>query len=121
MRNFLIPIQRYKRLLSCTHSLYRILNSTFSLKDLLIRLARFICQTFKTEDCSITLLDVNKQYAILRCVVSQAKRYVTEEKTKITNRIEKRVIRTSSIFSQKNILAVPIIIGTQIVDKRHTE
>jgi len=75
----------------------------------LLRFARFICQTFGSEYCSITLLDTNKQYAILRCVLNRTNKYIIENKTKITNRTEKKVIRTSSIFSQKNILAVPLI------------
>ena len=109
IKNSLTPIQRYKRLLSCTHSLYRLLNSTFNLRDLILRLARLICQTFGTDYCSISLLDPSKKFAILRCAVSRGKKYIIEEKVKIINRVEKKIIRTSSIILQRNILAVPLI------------
>ena len=110
-------------MLSCTHSLYRLLNSTYNLRDLISRLTRLICQTLETGHCSIILLDSKKKFASIRCVVGNKKKYVLEEKVKITNRIEKQVIRTSSILLQKNILAVPLIaedtIGAIIVYRRN--
>lgn len=125
MKNSLIPIQRYKRLLSCTHSLYRLLLSTFNLRDLILRLARHICQTLKIEYCSIVLLDPNKKFASLKCVVSRRKRYAIKERVKIINPLEKRVIRTSSMLLQKNILAVPLIaedvIGIIVLHQRDKE
>ncbi len=42
-------------------------------------------------------------------MVSRGKRYIIEEKVKIINRIEKKIIRTSSMFLQKNIIAAPLI------------
>jgi len=108
-KSYLIHTQKYKRLLSCTHSLYRLLNSTLNLRDLILRLSRLICQTLGVEYCSIVLLDSNKKIANLRCVVSRRKKYTIEEKVKIKNRLEKRVAQTSSIFLQRNSLAVPLI------------
>lgn len=122
MRNSSIPTQRYKRLLSCTHSLYRLLNSSFNLRDLILRLARLICQTLGTGYCAIILLDPNKKIADLRCVVRQKRRYIVEERVKIINRIEKKVIRTSLILLRKKTLAVPLIaedtIGMIIVQQQ---
>ncbi len=109
MKNSLTLTQRYKRLLSCIHSLYRLLNSTFNLRDLILRLARLICQILGTRYCSIILLEPNKKFAHLRCVVSRRRKYSIEERVKIINRIERRVIRTASILSEKDILAVPLI------------
>lgn len=109
IKNFLIPTQRYKQLLSCIHSLYRLLNSTFNQRDLISRLARLICQTLGCGYCSIVLLDPNKKLAGLRCVVSKRKKLVLQEKVRVINRIEKRVMRSSSVLLRRNILAVPLI------------
>jgi len=122
MKNSLTPTQRYKRLLSCTHSLYRLLNSTFNLRDLVLRLARLICQTLGAEHCTIILLDPSKKFANLRCVVGRQKKIVTEDKTKIINRIEKNIIRASSVILQRDFMVVPLIaedvIGMIIVQNR---
>jgi HD-GYP domain-containing protein (c-di-GMP phosphodiesterase class II) len=121
-KSYLIHTQRYKKLLSCTHSLYRLLNSTFNLRDLILRLSRLICQALGVEYCSIVLLGPNKKIANLRCIVSSRKKYAIEEKVKIKNRLEKKVAQTSSIFLQKNSLAVPLIaediIGIIVVQQR---
>ncbi|MFH1577600.1 MAG: HD domain-containing phosphohydrolase [Candidatus Omnitrophota bacterium] len=108
MKNSLTPTQRYKRLLLCIHSLYRLLNSTFNLKDFISRLARLICQALSIKYCSIIIFDPNRKTANLRCVIDRQKK-CSEEKIKNLNRIEKKVIDTSSIFMDKKILAVPLI------------
>jgi len=108
-KNYLIPTQRYKRLLSCTHSLFRLLNSTFNLRDLILRLARLICQTLGVGYCAVILLDPSKKFASLRCVVRRGKKSLIEEKTKIKNGVEKRVVHTSSVILQKSLLTVPLI------------
>ena len=109
MKNSSIPIQRYKRLLSCTHSLYRLMNSTFVLRDLILRLAKLICQTFNTESCCVILLGPSKKIANVRCQMIPHKKYIMQEKIKITAKHEKRLIKTSSILLEKDSLAVPLI------------
>ncbi len=92
---------------------------------MILRLSRLICQTVGTEYCSIILLDPNKKFSILRCTVSHKKKYVIEEKAKIINRVEKKIIRTSSMLLQRNILAVPLIaediIGIIVVRRQNRE
>ncbi|MBU1872007.1 MAG: GAF domain-containing protein, partial [Candidatus Omnitrophica bacterium] len=109
MRNSLTPTQRYKRLLSCTHSLYRLLNSTYNVKDFILRLTKLICQTLVTKNCSIVLLDSYKKYAILRCVISEKERYIVDKRAKIINRQEKQIIRQALTLAKKDLLAVPLI------------
>lgn len=98
------------------------MNSTFNLRDFVLRLAKLICQTFAVRHCSIILLDTTKEFAILRCALSGRKRFITDKKTKISNRTEKKVIRTSSVLLQRNMLAVPLIaediVGIILLRKR---
>ncbi|MFC1592931.1 HD domain-containing phosphohydrolase [Candidatus Omnitrophota bacterium] len=109
MRNSLTPTQRYKRLLCCAHNLYRLLNSTYNVKDFILRLTRLICQTLGSEYCSIILLDPTKKFATQRCVISGKDKYVIEKRTKIINQTEKEIIRNASILTKPDILAVPLI------------
>lgn len=76
---------------------------------MILRLARLICQSLGVEYCSIILLDPNKKIAGLRCMVSRNKKFTLKEKTKIINRLEKKIIRTSEVLLQKSFMAVPLI------------
>jgi HD-GYP domain-containing protein (c-di-GMP phosphodiesterase class II) len=55
------------------------------------------------------MLDSTKKYSVLKCSVSDKKRFVSDKKSLITNRIEKRILRTSSVIRRGNFLAAPLI------------
>jgi len=74
-----------------------------------LRLARLICQMFNTKYCLILLLDATKKYSVLKCLVSNEKRYIIDKKTKISNGIEKRVTKTLSSVRRPGLLAAPLI------------
>jgi len=107
--NSLAPIKKYKILISAIHSIYRLVNSTFELKDLVLRLARLICQIFNAQYCLIMLLDTTKEYSLLKCLVIGKKKYVIDKKTKISNRIEKRIIKKLTAIREDNLLGIPLI------------
>jgi len=108
-KNYLTHTKRYKTLISSIHSVYRLINSTFEAKELIIRLTRLICQIFNTEYCLIMLLDPSKQHSILRCIITKKKRYIIDKKVKIINRLEKSIIKTTSSIRRPNMLALPLI------------
>lgn len=109
IKNYLTPTKKYKTLTSSIHSIYRLVNSTFETKDLILRLSKLICQIFNTSYCLILLLDPTKKYSLFKCLVSDGKKYTVEKKVKITNRIEKRIIKTSSSLRQANFLGMPLV------------
>ncbi len=108
-KNSLSPSKKYKTLISAIHAIYRLVNSTFELKDLVIRLARLICQISNSQYCLITLLDTTKEYSLLRCLVIGKKKHVFDKKTKISNRIEKRIIKKLTVINQDNLLGIPLV------------
>ncbi|MDD3087617.1 MAG: HD domain-containing protein [Candidatus Omnitrophica bacterium] len=55
------------------------------------------------------MLEPSKKYSILRCFVSNKKRSVSDKKAKITDSIEKRILRTSSVVRKGHLLAAPLI------------
>lgn len=122
-KNFLSHTKRYKVLLSSIHSLYRLINSTLDIHDLLIRLAKLINQVLRTEYCLIILIDPTKRYSIFRCLVSPRKKYIIDKKVKIVNRLEKRIVETCSSVLKKRLLGVPIIsedlIGLIVIRRRN--
>jgi len=108
-KNYLTPTKKYKTVVSAIHSIYRLLNSTFELKDLVVRLGRLMCQTFDSGYCLIILLDPTKKYAVFKSVISGRHKDTLEKKSKITNRLEKSIIRSSASIRQDYLLGIPLI------------
>src|SRR3989338_8090253 len=108
-KSYLTPTKKYKTLISAIHAIYRLVNSTFELRDLVIRLARLICQMFNSQYCLITLLDITKEHSLLRCLVIGKKKYIIDKKNTISNRIEKRIIKKLSAIRQDNLLGIPLV------------
>ena len=103
------PTKRYKSLISAIHSIYRLINSTYELTDLVSRLARLICQIFHAQYCLILLLDSAKQHSILKCVISKKKKSIIDKKAKISGGMEKRILKTLSSIRRDNVLGIPMI------------
>jgi len=122
-KNYLTPTKKYKILISAIHSVYRLVNSTFELHDLICRLARMCCQIFNANFCQITLLDTNKTYSIFKCIVSNKKKYVFDKKIKIPRGAERKIIKTLASIRKGNLLAVPLvcedIIGVITLKRNH--
>lgn len=108
-KSYLTPTKKYKTLISAIHAIYRLVNSTFELRDLVIRLSRLIYQMFNSQYCLITLLDTTKKHSLLRCLVIGKKKYIIDKKTRISNRIEKRIIKKLTAIRQDNLLGIPLV------------
>ncbi|MFH0791588.1 MAG: HD domain-containing phosphohydrolase [Candidatus Omnitrophota bacterium] len=120
-KNYSTPTKRYKTLISSIHSVYRLVNSTFELKELICRLSKLICQIFHTKYCQIILLDVSKKHSIFRTQTCNGKQNRVDKKTKISGRIEQRIVRTLSSIKKDELLGMPLIcediIGLIIIKK----
>jgi putative nucleotidyltransferase with HDIG domain len=125
IKNYLTPTKKYKTLISSIHSIYRLINSTYELKELIARLARLVCQIFHAQYCLILLLDPSKKYSVLKCMVSDRKKYTIDKKIKISNRTEKRILKKLSSIRSDNLLGIPMIsediIGILIIKRKKTD
>ena len=108
-KNYLTHTKKYKILISSIHSVYRLINSTFELRDLISRLTRMIGQIFNAPYCLIVLVDPTKKYSLLKCLVSGRKKYIIDKRVKILNRMEAKIIKTFTSVRQGNILGLPIV------------
>ncbi|MDD5005621.1 MAG: HD domain-containing protein [Candidatus Omnitrophica bacterium] len=124
-KNYLTHTKKYKAIISSLHTIYRLINSTFEIKDFLVRLTKLFCQIIKADSGSIVIIEPNKDYALYRTKVDKKHSIIIEKKTKIKNRLEKRIIKKSSFLHMKNLLAVPLIaedlIGIVILKKKEDE
>ena len=125
IKNYLTPTKKYKTSLSAIHSIYRLINSTFVLKDLITRLTRLVCQIFNARSCVVLILDSTKKYSVFKCQIRDGRRYSIDKKTKISNRIEKRMVKTLSSIRKDDILGMPLvcedIMGLIIVSRTKNE
>jgi putative nucleotidyltransferase with HDIG domain len=108
-KNYLTPTKKYKALVSAVHSIYRLVNSTFETKDMVLRLARLICQIFAADYCLILLLDPSQQYSVFKCVVKGPKKYIIDARAKISGRLERMIIKKLVSVRKERLLAVPLI------------
>lgn len=108
-KSYLTHTKKYKFLLSSVHSVYRVINSTFELKELVNRLTRLFCQIFGADYCMILLLDVSKKYSSLRCMASKKNKYLLDKKLKITDRTERKILKRLISVRQDMLLGVPLI------------
>lgn len=109
IRNFSTPTRKYKSLISLTHSIYRLVNSTYELRELVNRLSRLLSQIFSAQNCTVLLLDPAKKYSLLKCVTGENKKIMIEKRQKISSRMERRIIRNLSSLRREHLLAMPLI------------
>ncbi len=108
-KNYLTPTKKYKILISAIHSVYRLVNSTYELKELLCRLARLASQIFHANYSLIILLDPTKKYSVFKCLVIGRKKIIIDKKLKILNRLEKKIIKAFSSVKSHHLLGLPLI------------
>ena len=125
IKNYSTPTLKYKTLISSVHSIYRLVNSTFELKDLISRLARLICQIFGARYCLILIIDPSRKFSTIKVMVSGKKKIVIDKNKKITNRIEKKIIRTFTAIRNDCFLGIPLVsedlMGLIIIKRRKLE
>lgn len=109
IRNSLTLTRRYKAITSAIHTIYRLINSTYDLKNLLLRLARLISQILQAQSCAIVILDPTQRRIVLRCATRGGAKCIVYRNARISGRLEKLVLRRSSVVRSKHSIAVPLI------------
>lgn len=109
-KNYLTLTKKYRLIISSIHTVYRLINSTFELKDLVIRLANLIRQILNVEYCRLIILDTAKTHSVCDCAAYRKKRIVVEKRARINNLLYKKVIKNVSSIAKKKMLLVPLIV-----------
>lgn len=105
---------------------YRLVNSTYNLQELTLRLTRLLCQFIKASSSTIYILDPKKKKIILKAIFdNKINILVTKKKdlAKITDN-EKKVLSGYSIF-EPHLIALPLvgedIIGAIFIERKKKE
>lgn len=109
IKNYLILTKRYKSVISTIHTVYRLINSTYDLKNLILRLARLSCQTLSSHNCTIIILDPTHKKITLKCFIRPNAKCVVTKGSRVTSALERQVIRKSSVVRGNFLLAIPLI------------
>ena len=109
IKNYSTPTKKYRSLISAVHSIYRLLNSTYELHELICRMGRLFCQFFDAQYCSVVLLDTTRKYSSIQCTIKDNKKILVNKKSKIKGRVEQYILKKSSALRQGNLLGIPLI------------
>lgn len=108
-KNSSILSKKYKLALSTIHMVYRLINSTYNLKELVLRMAKLICQLLDADSCSICLLEPAKRRTLLRVMVTKKKRMVVERGCSLDHGTEGNILKFGQSILKGNTLGVPLL------------
>ena len=118
--------KRYKQIISAVHIVYRLVNSTPSLKELSLRLTRLLCQFVHASSASIYLLAPDrKQLASIAIFNNEINILIANKKElKKTTPKELSVARGNSFFESR-LMGMPLVtdecIGAFIIKRKPSE
>ena len=102
--------KRYQLILSAVHMVYRLVNSTYNVNELSLRLTRLLCQFIKAQAATIVILDFEKKKIVLAAIFNNKINILLEKKNKlaqITDK-ERRVTQGYAIF-EKKLIGIPLV------------
>jgi len=90
---------------------YRLINSTYNVKELTLRLTRLLCQFITADSATIYILDPEAKKIVLIAIFDNKINILIDKKKEIAARIDedvKKVIHGYVIF-EKNLIALPLV------------
>ncbi len=102
--------KKYRLILSAVHMVYRLVNSTYNVRELSLRLTRLLCQFIEADAASVFILDPEKKKIILIAVFNNRINILFDKKkdfANITER-EKNVIKGNAVFD-KRMIGLPLV------------
>jgi len=122
-----VPIaKRYLMILSAVHMVYRLVNSTYNVRELTLRLTRLLCQFIKASSASIYVLDPTKKKVILVAIFNNQINILLEKKNELgrISQVEKRVTEGYPLV-EKRVIGLPLIaddnVGAIFIERKNSE
>lgn len=110
IKNFSNHTKKYRLILSAVHMVYRLVNSTYNLKELTLRLTRLLCQFIHASSSSVYILDKDKKkIALVALFDNKINILYTKKKDleKVTSN-ELKVAQGATIF-ESHVIGVPLV------------
>src|SRR3990167_3134895 len=103
--------KKYKMVLSAVHMVYRLINSTYNVKELSLRLTRLLCQFINANSSTIYIIDPKTKKVILIAIFNNKINILLEKKKEIDAHVNdevKEVIGGYLIF-EKHLIGLPLV------------
>jgi HD-GYP domain-containing protein (c-di-GMP phosphodiesterase class II) len=109
-KNPRMETRKYRLILSAVHMVYRLVNSTFNVKELSLRLTRLLCQFIKASSASVYLLDPVKKRVVMIAIFDNKINILLDKKKDFIDLPKKElsVTRGMSIF-EKHMIGLPLV------------
>ena len=107
--------ERCKRVLSAVHMVYRLVNSTYNVKELSLRLTRLLCQFIRGKSARVIILDPDKKKIILVAIFDN-KINILLDKKKDLLKIPHKEIKVTEGYAihEKRLLGLPMVADENI-------
>lgn len=102
--------KKYRQTLSAVHMVYRLINSTYNVKELSLRLTRLLCQFIKADSSAIYILDPQKRrLGLIAIYDNKINIWINKKKDLLkAPEKEKRVTQGDAIF-EKHLVGLPLV------------
>ena len=102
--------KRYRLILSAVHMVYRLVNSTFNVKELALRMTRLLCQFIKAHSATVFILDPDTKKIILVAIFNNKINILLDRRKDLAqiSQKERRVAEGYSIF-EKKLIGLPLV------------
>ncbi|MDP2653884.1 MAG: HD domain-containing phosphohydrolase [Candidatus Omnitrophota bacterium] len=118
--------QKYKLILSAVHMVYRLVNSTYNVRELSLRLTRLLCQFIKADSASVLILDPQKKRIILIAIFDNKINILLNKRRDIARVSEKerKVAEGQAVF-EKRLIGLPLVaddnVGAIFIRRRQNQ
>lgn len=109
------PSKHCRVILSAVHMVYRLVNSTYNVRELSLRLTRLLCHFIKARSARLIILDPAKKKIILIAIFNNKINILLDKKRDLINVPEKelRVTEGYAIY-EKRMLGLPLVADDNI-------
>ena len=97
--------------LSAVHMVYRLINSTYNVKELSLRLTRLLCQFIQASSSTIYIIDPQTKKIVLIAIFDNQINILLEKKKEIAQHgsaLERKVTKGYAIF-EKHFVGLPLV------------
>ncbi len=104
------PSNRYRMIISAVHMVYRLVNSTYNVKELSLRLTRLLCQFIKASSASVYILDAEKNQIFLAAVFDNKINIYIDKKKDLHNiPVREREVSGGKAIFEKHLIGLPLV------------
>lgn len=110
-RNSLTPTKKYRLVLSSVHMVYRLINSTYNVRELSLRLTRLLCQFIHASSSSIYIIDPQIKKITLVAIFDNKINILIDKKKDIARSVteQERQVTKGYAVLESHLVGLPLV------------